>query len=86
MDKTYYKTKILELLSDTENYIPLSENEDDSILRKIKKLIKEYEKHFTKNEKDYIINFLMRTSYFYGLPKIHKSKVIKDAVKEQDSD
>lgn len=51
MDKTFYRNKILELLSDTENYIQLPRNEDDIVIRKIEKLIKEYEHHLTQKRK-----------------------------------
>jgi hypothetical protein len=86
MDKSYYRDKMLHLLSDTENYIQLSQNEDEAILRKIKRLIKNFGNFITKNEKEYITNFLMKTSNFYGLPKIHKSKTITDAVTDQNND
>ncbi|XP_062602273.1 uncharacterized protein LOC134263937, partial [Saccostrea cucullata] len=39
----------------------------------------------TDKEKDYLTNFEFRESQFYGLPKVHKSKIIKDAIKEQNS-
>lgn len=87
MDKTYYRSKILELLTDTENYQELTQgNEDDTIMKKIKRLTKEYEHELTKNEIDYIHKFAWKTSNFYGLPKIHKSPTIKTAVKEQNAD
>lgn len=43
-----------------------------------------YLKHaenLTKNEIDYSTKFEVKSSNFYGLPKIHKSKEIQDAVK-----
>ena len=36
--------------------------------------------NFTKNEIDYLTNFEVRTSNFYGLPKIHKSKEIRENI------
>ena len=36
MDKAFYKEKNLELLSDTENYMEIPNNEDDNITKKIK--------------------------------------------------
>jgi hypothetical protein len=50
MDKSYYRDKMLHLLSDTENYIQLSQNEDEAILRKIKRLIRNFGNFITKNE------------------------------------
>ena len=37
-----------------------------------------------EKEFDYLTNFEMRTSNFYGLPKIHKSNSIKTAIEEQN--
>lgn len=74
MDKSFYRDKILNLFSDTENYTQLPQNEDAEILRKIKRLVKNYENFITKKEQDYITNFRMKTSNLYGLPKTHKSK------------
>ena len=39
-----------------------------------------------KKEKEYLISFLYNTSNFYGLPKIHKSKLIQNAMKEQQKE
>ena len=87
MDRDYYQHKIEELLSDKEIYTELTNgNEDEKIMRKLKKLTKEHENELTKPETDYIQNFTHKTSNFYGLPKIHKSKEIKDAVQAQNSD
>ena len=42
-------------------------------------------KSLTKEEKDSLTNLISKTSNFYGLPKIHKSKQIKNAVEIQKS-
>lgn len=39
----------------------------------------------TDKEVDYICNFKCKTSNFYGLPKIHKSKIISDACSKSSS-
>ena len=36
-----------------------------------------------KKEKEHLISFLYNSSNFYGLPKIPKSKLIQNAMKEQ---
>ena len=75
MDKAFYKEKILELLSDTENYMEIPNNEDDNIMKKIKKRTDEHKYELNKKEMDYIQNFKYKTSNFYCLPKIQKSKL-----------
>ena len=39
----------------------------------------------TNKEIDYLTNFEARESLFYGLPKVHKSTIIKTAIENQNS-
>ena len=39
----------------------------------------------TEKEEDFVTNFDYKESCFYGLPKIHKSNVIKEAIQKQNS-
>ena len=58
MDKIFYKNKILELLSDEENYVQLTRSdENDKIIRKIETLTHEHEQELTKHEAEYIQPF-----------------------------
>ena len=38
----------------------------------------------TNKEKDYLTNFEARESLFYGLPKVHKSTIIKTAIENSE--
>ena len=49
-------------------------------------LIKKYGNSFLKREVDYVTNFQHEYSNFYGLSKIHKSKIISKAIEEQGSE
>ena len=49
-------------------------------------LIRKYKNSFLKQEIDYLTNFQHESSNFYGLPKIHNSKIISKAIKQQDSE
>ena len=87
MDKIFYRTKIDEMLTDTEFYIELTDgNNDDAIIRKIERHLKKFENETTKQEEEYIKNFVWKTSNFYGLPMIHKSQLIKEAIVNQNSE
>lgn len=87
MDKAFYQMKIHELLSDTEFYMELANgNIDASIMNKIERFLQKFHKETNKYEKEYIKKFTWRTSNLYGLPKIHKSSEIKEAIKEQNSE
>ena len=43
----------------------------------MKKLLHKYNKCFTESEQKFLNEKSFETSNFYGLPKIHKSKVIE---------
>lgn len=87
MDSTFYKQKLSELLSEEENYIDLGvTNKDDRVIKKVENVVRKHGQQLTDKEKNYIKNFAWRTSNFYGLPKIHKSKSIKDAVATQNAE
>ena len=51
----------------------------------IKKFIHKFQDNTTEKEKDYLVNFEVKTSNFYGLPKVHKSKQIQDGIQDADS-
>ena len=48
MDKSYYRDKVLEMLSDTETYVELDQNKGDLLMKKIKRLTRQYEHEITK--------------------------------------
>ena len=50
-------------------------------MQKYNKLVKKYQDSFTEKELDYLQNFEIRMSQFYGLPKLHKSKTISEKCK-----
>ena len=52
----------------------------------IAKIIEQYKNNLTKKEKEYLTSFWYSTSNFYGLPKTHKSKLIQNAIKEQQKE
>ncbi|CAC5417839.1 unnamed protein product [Mytilus coruscus] len=52
----------------------------------IKELLKKHKTESYEEEIDYISNSKFSESYFYGLPKIHKSEEISNAVSEQNSE
>ena len=53
-------------------------------MKEIVKISEKYKDNLTKKEKEYLTSFSYNTSNFYGLPKIHKSKLIQNAIKEQE--
>ena len=61
-------------------------NCDAKVMKGIAKIIEKYKDNLTKKEKEYLTSFSYNTSNFYGLPKIHKSKLIQNAIKEQQKE
>jgi hypothetical protein len=49
-------------------------------------ILHEHEGELHKEEIDYITNFTFTESYFYGLPKVHKSEVISNAILVQHTE
>lgn len=67
---------MLAVLNDKQTYQQLSQNPDRSILNKIKLIANDNDYNLTNSERDYLTKFEIKTSQFYGLPKIHKSQEI----------
>ena len=61
--------------NDKTTYKMVESNCDAKVMKGIAKIIEKYKDNLTKKEKEYL------TSNFYGLPKIHKSKLIQNAIK-----
>lgn len=85
MNKSYYRDKISTMLNDDKFYEKLPTNKDNDVLRKIRTLTNET-MGLTPKEKAYLTVFESKTSQFYGLPKVHKSKLILEQIKLQNSD
>ncbi|OOY45291.1 hypothetical protein, partial [Solemya velum gill symbiont] len=86
MDSDYYKQKVEELLLDEEYYREIPENIDPDTMKKIQKLVSKHSMCITPKERNYLLQFEVKESNFYGIPKVHKSKIIQQAVEEQNSD
>ncbi|XP_062610424.1 uncharacterized protein LOC134272191 [Saccostrea cucullata] len=75
---------VLNELQNCRFYRKLTANEDRHTMLKVEKLTKKYAENLTENEIDFLTNFELKSSNFYGLPKVHKSKEIQEAVKNCD--
>jgi hypothetical protein len=85
MNSLFYKTKILEMLNNSEYYRHISSDNSHITFDKIRKLVNGNKK-LTVEERDFLIKFDYKASSFYGLPKIHKSKIIQDKVKQSNTE
>ena len=85
MKKDYYKNVVNDMLS-YENYyetLDYDPRKKDKMI--YNKFLKKHKQVLTSKELDYLSNFGVKFSNFYGLPKIHKNKQIQQACSENDS-
>ena len=75
--------KILEMLNDSLTYEEITANKDKVVVKLIKELACNHSHSLTEKEVNYLCHFDFKTSGFYGLPKIHKSKIICQEAKVQ---
>ena len=66
-------------LNDETAYVLIESICDAKGIKGISKIIETYKANLMKKKNKYLIN----KSNFYGLPKIHKSRLIQNAIKEQ---
>lgn len=86
MNRDYYHEKISQILNDGSYYKCLPNNIDKTILTLIKKFCSKYRNILTPKELDFVTKFQSKTSNFYGLPKLHKSIEIQNAITAQNSE
>ncbi len=86
MNTEFYKQKIMDLLGDTSFYKQIPDNVDSITMKRIRSLVKDHSTELTEKEQQYLTVFEVKTSNFYGLPKVHKSAVIINEVKETVED
>ena len=82
VDKTYYRTKIEEKLRDETNLKLIDTNLDNDVILKLTKFCKTLNETLNRKRKDFLFNYIPKTSNFYGLT-IHKSKEIKISVERE---
>ena len=73
-NKQHYKEMVHSIITDTEYYEKLDKDPHKDTLHKYNKYFKKYQTHLTRKDLDYLQNFEVKTSQFYGLPKYIKAK------------
>ena len=84
LNELFYKYKVLELLNSAK-YENLPRNVDYFIMQKLKTFVKKYKYVLNPTEIRAITKFDFCTTNIYGLPKIHKSNIVKSALKNAKS-
>ena len=63
-----------------------NENCDKKVFKDLEKFITKFSNCLSKEEQDFLTKFSFSASNFYGLPKVHKSKIIQEAIQVQNSE
>ena len=87
MDKSFYRDKLV--MQDHLNgndYKETAINQDELVMKNIKTFVKKYKDILTSKEQDFITNFAWKSSNFYVLPKIHKSKEIINTITKSNDE
>ena len=85
MNKCHYKRMILQHLNDANTYQKTDQKCDNGVMKRIGELANKYKSLLRKAEKLYLTSISFSTSNFYGLPKVHKSKQINEAIQQQNN-
>ena len=86
MNTDHYLQAISDHLNDETSYKMIEANCNANIMKGIAKIIEKCKDNLAKKEKEYLTNFSNNASNFYDLSKIQKSKLIQNAIKEQQKE
>ena len=83
MNKTHYYNMAVKILQDEVTYKKTNENCDKKVFKDLEKLVANC---LLKEEQDFLSKFSFSTSNCYALTKVHKSKIIQEAIEVQNSE
>ena len=84
LNELFYKYKVLQILT-TDKYEKLNRNVDYFVSLKLVSFFKRYKDMFSASERRAATKFDFRTTNIYGLPKLHKSSIVKEVLKNHTS-
>ena len=85
MNNAFHKRKNLEMLDDKSFYKQIESQSTKETMKNVKKVIS-LAKKITHHEIGYLLDFECKQSMFYGLPKIHKSEMIRNECNKTNSE
>ena len=86
VDKEFYIEKSEEIICDPTAYQEVDANSDHKLMKIITDFIQKYSGELTEKETKYLADFEFKTSNLYCLSKIHKSKIINEAITTQNTE
>ena len=85
MDQCHYKDMVENTLNDKNFYETLDSDPSKAEKLKYTKFLKKHKNCLTKKELEYLEKLEVKSSNFYGLPKVHKSSHINNKCKNANS-
>ena len=86
MEASHYRQMIHRVFNNPIYFAPCDSNQTKEIMLKITSFCRKYQKNLTNDEIAFLTKFDTKEANFYGLPKVHKSAIIKQAIQEQKSE
>ena len=86
MNKTHYYSMFVKILQDEVTCKKTNEYCDKKVFKDLEKLVAKFSNCLSKEEQDFLTKFSFSTSKFYDLPKVHKSKIVQEAIQVQNSE
>ena len=88
LDADYYVTMVQNMLNDQQSYQEVDATRNSDAQKNLNSYVWKYEdkEEITEQEADFLLKFNVKHSNFYGLPKVHKSAEIMNAIREQKSE
>ena len=85
MDKEHYRKMVEVIINDNDYYEKLPWDQHKDIGQRYNNFLRKHQDLLTEKKIDYLQNFEVKSSQFYGLPKIHKSNTISERCKNANS-
>ena len=86
MKRTHYYSMVVKILQDEVTYKKTNENCDKKVFQDLEKLVAKFSNCLLKEEQYVLTRFSFSKGNFYGLPNVHKSKIIQEAIQVQNSE
>ena len=86
LDANHYRQMVRAIFDDPAYFEPCQSDQSKEIFLQITSLCRKYTNNLTKDEVKYLTRFDSKEANFYGLPKVHKSEMIKKAIEDQKSE
>ena len=86
LSKNHYRAMIYEHFNNQNTYQKLDKILELTFMKKYLKILNKHESIFTDKGLKYLNEADYDTRNFYGLPKIHKSQLITNTIKKQNSE